>query len=240
MKNTYQKQDQYKVFERHGQLVFALNSEITIPQNAPVRLLSAQLEELEYGKLYKAYSPRGRKSAADPRVLFKVMVHGYLCGIYSSRKLEEACQYRIDFKWLLEDQKAPDHTTLARFRTGRCREAVEDLFYQFVKKLEDMSETDHKTVYIDGTKLESAAGRYTFVWRNPLQKHLAKVKAELGKTNRAEERFRHRFQAGGRTTAYPFCTRKRQTQKSAAARMGRTMDVAGTLERIRAEAGRHG
>ena len=152
-----------------------------IPKNAPVRLLNAQLEELEYGKLYKAYSPRGRKSAADPRVLFKVMVHGYLCGIYSSRKLEEACQYRIDFRWLLEDQKAPDHTTFARFRTGRCREVVEDLFYQFVKKLEDMGETDHKTVYIDGTKLESAAGRYTFVWRKPIQKHLAKVKAELEK-----------------------------------------------------------
>ena len=117
----------------------------------------------------------------DPRVLFKVMVHGYLCGIYSSRKLEEACQYRIDFRWLLEDQKAPDHTTFARFRTGRCREVVEDLFYQFVKKLEDMGETDHQTVYIDGTKLESAAGRYTFVWRKPIQKHLAKVKAELEK-----------------------------------------------------------
>ncbi len=181
MKKIHQKQDQYKVFERHGQLVFALNSEITIPQNAPVRLLSAQLEELEYGKLYKAYSPKGRKSAADPRVLFKVMVHGYLCGIYPSRKLEEACQYRIDFRWLLEDQKAPDHTTFARFRTGRCREVVEDLFYQFVKKLEDMGETDHQTVYIDGTKLESAAGRYTFVWRKPIQKHLAKVKAELEK-----------------------------------------------------------
>ena len=77
--------------------------------------------------------------------------------------------------------KAPDHTTFARFRTGRCREVVEDLFYQFVKKLEDMGETDHKTVYIDGTKLESTAGRYTFVWRKPIQKHLAKVKAELEK-----------------------------------------------------------
>ncbi len=74
-------------------------------------------------------------------MLFKVLVHGYLCGIYSSRKLEEACQYRIDFRWLLEDRKAPDHSTLARFRTGRCKEAVEDLFYQFVRKLEEAGET---------------------------------------------------------------------------------------------------
>ena len=42
-----------------------------IPENAPVRLLSAQLEELEYGKLYEAYSFKGRKSAAEPRMLFK-------------------------------------------------------------------------------------------------------------------------------------------------------------------------
>ena len=150
-----------------------------IPENAPVRQLNAQLEELEYGKLYEAYSTKGRKSAADPRVLFKVLVHGYLCGIYSSRKLEEACQYRIDFRWLLEEGKAPDHSTLARFRTGRCRDVVEDLFYQFVRKLESMGETDHKAVFIDGTKLESRAGRYTSVWRKSVEKHLAKVKDKL-------------------------------------------------------------
>lgn len=107
------------------------------------------------------------------------MVHGHLCGIYSSRKLEEACQYRIDFKWLLEDGKAPDHSTFARFRTGRCREAVEDLFYQFVRKLEEVGETDHKTVFIDGTKLESRAGRYSSVWRKNVEKQLARVKEKL-------------------------------------------------------------
>ena len=173
------KQDQYTVYERHGQLVLALNSEMMIPEKSPVRLLSAQLEELEYGKLYEAYSSKGRKSAAEPRVLFKVLVHGYLCGIYSSRKLEEACQYRIDFRWLLEDRKAPDHSTLARFRTGRCKEAVEDLFYQFVRKLEEAGETDHKAVFLDGTKLESRAGRYTFVWRKRVEKQLALVKEKL-------------------------------------------------------------
>ena len=131
-------QIQFKIYERNGQLVFTLNSEKMIPENAPVRLASAMLEELDYEKLYGAYSPLGRKSAADPRVLFKVLVFGYMCGIYSSRKLEEACRYRIDFMWILEDGKAPDHTTLARFRTGRCSGIIEDLFYQFVRKLEEL------------------------------------------------------------------------------------------------------
>ena len=60
------KQNQCTLTERHGQLVFALNSEIMLPENAPVRLTSAQLEELDYEKLYRAYSPRGRKSKVDP------------------------------------------------------------------------------------------------------------------------------------------------------------------------------
>ena len=150
-----------------------------IPENAPIRLLSAQFEELEYRKLYEAYSSKGRKSAADPRVLFKVLVHGYLCGIYSGRKLKEACQYRIDFRWLLEDRKTPDHSTLARFRTGRCKEAAEDLFYQFVRKLEGMGETDHKAVFLNGTKLESRAERYIFVWRKSVEKQFACVKEKL-------------------------------------------------------------
>ncbi len=70
MKNNPTTQDQFSVFERRGQLVFALNSEIMLPENAPVRLVSAVLEELNYEKLYRAYSPRGRKSAADPQVMF--------------------------------------------------------------------------------------------------------------------------------------------------------------------------
>ena len=117
-------------------MVIALNNEILLPENAPVRLTSAQLEELDYTNLYRAYSVRDRKSKVDPRVLFKVMVYGYQCGIYSSRKLEEACRYRVDFMWPLEEYSAPDHATLARFRTGRCAAAAEDLFYQYVALLE--------------------------------------------------------------------------------------------------------
>ena len=182
MMNTQKTQNQYSLTERHGQLVMTLNCEMMIPENDPVRLLSAQLEELDYRKLYEAYSSVGRKTAADPRVMFKVLVHGYLCGIHSNRPLEEACRKRIDFMWLLEDEPVPDYSTFSRFRK-RCGEAIEDLFYQFILRLEEQGETDHEAVFIDGTKLESCAGRYTFCWRGSVEKQLAKVKAK------AKERF---------------------------------------------------
>jgi len=109
--------------------------------------------------------------------MFKVLVHGYLCGIYSNRQLEEACRKRIDFMWLLEDEPVPDHSTFFRFRK-RCGEMIEDLFYQLVRRLEEQGETDHKAVFLDGTKLESRAGRYTFCWRGSVEKQLAKVRAK--------------------------------------------------------------
>ena len=181
MRNNSKQQDQCKTYERNGQLVLALNNEVLLPENAPVRLTRAQLEELDYRKLYSAYSARGRKSKVDPRVLFKVMVYGYQCGIYSSRKLGEACRYRVDIMWLLEEYPAPDHATLARVRTGRCAEAAEELFYQYINLLEKQRETDHETVFVDGTKLESCAGRYTFCWRGSVEKHLAKVREKVQK-----------------------------------------------------------
>ena len=104
----------YTAVERNNQRVLILNSEIKLPEDAPVRVASAQLEELDYRKLYAAYSSRERKSVTDPRVIFKVMAYGYQCGIFSSRKPEKACQYRVDFMWLLENQKVPDHATLPR------------------------------------------------------------------------------------------------------------------------------
>ena len=84
--NNPKQQEKYTVPLENNQLVLVLNSEILLPEDAPVRVTSAQLEELDYRKLYEAYSSKGRKSVTDPRVLFKVMAYGYQCGIYSTRK----------------------------------------------------------------------------------------------------------------------------------------------------------
>ncbi|MBQ8164624.1 MAG: transposase, partial [Clostridia bacterium] len=93
------------------QLVLPLNLEFFIPENNSVRLLSQILEELNYTKLYKSYSCKGRKSAVSPILLFKVIVYAYMNNIYSTRKIEEACKRDVNFMWLLEGQVAPDHNT---------------------------------------------------------------------------------------------------------------------------------
>ena len=99
-----------------------------------------------------------------------------MCGIYSTRKLEQACRKNIDFIWLLQGERVPDHTSFARFRSGKAKDAIEDLFYQFVRRLWEEEEIEYEEVFIDGTKMESMANRYTFVWRKSVTRQLAKVK----------------------------------------------------------------
>lgn len=66
--------------------------------------------------------------------------------IWSSRKIEQTCKGVINFMWLLQGFKAPDHNTIARFRTQRLAPVIEDLFYQFIKKLHNIDELEFKNI----------------------------------------------------------------------------------------------
>jgi len=161
------------------QLVLPMNLEVLIPETDAVRLLSEVLDQLDYTTLYQAYSRKGRKAAITPRTLFKVMVYGCMNNIHTSRTLERACRRDIHFMWLLEGAKAPDHNTIARFRSKRIAMAAEELFYQFVKLLQDRHEIEFDNLFVDGTKIEANANRYSFVWRKTIEQYAAKLKEKL-------------------------------------------------------------
>jgi transposase len=139
-----------------------------IPPEDSVRLLSQIMEELDYRKLYEAYSRIGRKAAVSPKNLFKILVYGYMNGFYSSRSIEKACRRDIHFMWLLEGQSSPDHNTIVRFRT------------QLVVKLGQKGEIAYENLFVDGTQIEANANKYSFVWKKAITKHVARLKIKIG------------------------------------------------------------
>ena len=150
-----------------------------IPADDSVRLLSQLLEELDYTKLYKAYSHKGRNPAVSPKNLFKVLVYGYISYIITTRALERACRRDINFMWLLQGEKSPDHNTISRFRSGRLNEAVEDLFYQTIQMFQQLGEISFENIFIDGTKIEACANKYSFVWKKATAKTKPVFKRKL-------------------------------------------------------------
>lgn len=165
----------YTEFHQVYQLKLPLELEMLIPVDDSVRLLSQKLEGLNYSKLYQAYSIKGRKPAVDPKTMFKVLTYAYMNGIYTTHKIESACRRDINFLWLLAGCKAPDHATVARFRQKYLAESVDDLFYQMVNELYELGEIQFENVFIDGTKIEANANRYTFVWKSAVNKNEVKM-----------------------------------------------------------------
>ena len=99
-----------------------METEIFIAADDPVRLVSAVVERMDIEKIERSYSQDGRNEY-PPRILLKVMIYAYMRLIYSSREMERACRENICFMYLLEDNPAPDHNTIARFRSQHLQES---------------------------------------------------------------------------------------------------------------------
>jgi len=156
------------------QLKMKFDVETYVNEDSKVQLVCNLIEEMNLSSLLSTYSVMGRKPAVDPANLLKILLFCYSEGITTSRKIEEFCKYDTRAFFMLEGSKAPDHTTINRFRKN-MEDFSSDLLKQFVETLIETGHVDMKTLYIDGTKLESAAGRYTFVWRKSIEKYQKKL-----------------------------------------------------------------
>ena len=74
----------YTVYGAGNQVFLPINTEILIPSDEPVRLLSAIMEEMDYTKLMATYSRMGRIQYPPP-LLFKVVTYAYMRKAYRSR-----------------------------------------------------------------------------------------------------------------------------------------------------------
>ncbi len=162
-----------------NQVVIPLDLGIRIDEKDPVRKLIEICDELNYTDLYRTYLRKWRK--IDPRTMFELLVFAYMNGIYSSRDIEAACRHDIRFMWILQNEPVPDHTTIARFQNERLTGVMEDLFYQLTEKLYQMGELSYKNMFVDGTKIEANANRYTFVWAKAVAKQLEKLEVRIAK-----------------------------------------------------------
>lgn len=174
MKTTLPQTD-YTAMTNGFQLVMPLCCEVKIEKNAPVRLLNAVMERMDYSKLNAAYSRLGRIEYS-PKILLKIMVYGYMRKQISSRALEACCRENVHFMYLLEGQRAPDHNTINRFRKNiLTQEAGQDILRQLVVLLHERGLLSFEAAFVDGTKIEANANKYSFVWKKATVKKADKL-----------------------------------------------------------------
>lgn len=167
----------FKDYIPNQNVFFPPNLSELIDCKHPVRVVSSIIDGLELKSLIRSYKPGGT-SCYHPRMLLKVLVYGYLCNIYSSRKLEQALKENIHFMWL-SGMSQPDHNTINRFRSQRLSGQVKEIFTQIVLLLEQQGMVSLETTFVDGTKIEANANRYTFVWGRAIKKSKERISQQL-------------------------------------------------------------
>ena len=170
-------QKDYTLSSLYYQVKLPLDVEILIPADDPVRLLSTFVEGMELSDLYRTYG-KIKKNQATPRQLLKIMVYASMNRLYSSRDIETACRRDINFMYLLEGKPVPDHATFARFISLHFAQCSKKTFAEVSELLYSLGEISGKSIFIDGTKIESAANKYTFVWKKAVTKNQAKLFAK--------------------------------------------------------------
>ena len=147
-----------------------------VPENHMVRVVDAVIDRLDISDILSTYRGGGN-SAFNPKMMLKVLVFAYLSNVYSSRRIEELLRRDIYFMWLA-GMKRPDFRTINYYRGKRLKEGFDAVFTKVVELLHEEGFVSLKVQYIDGTKIESVANKYTFVWRGSVEKYDARLKAK--------------------------------------------------------------
>lgn len=86
-------------------------------------------------------------------------------GYVSTRQIEKLCKTDIRFMWLLQDEKAPSHMTIANFMNNVLCDSIENILSEINAYIFEKDYMDLEDVYIDGTKLNANANKYSWVWK---------------------------------------------------------------------------
>lgn len=167
----------FKHHSVHQQELFPLNLNALISENHSARLIDSVVERLEIPDIISQYKGGG-SSSYHPKMLLKVLFYGYLNNTYSCRKIAKAVKENIYFMWLSGGLQ-PDFRTINDFRGQKLKGNVENLFRQLVEMMVDLELISLEKQFIDGTKIEANAHKYSFVWKKAVEKNKDKLQGKI-------------------------------------------------------------
>ena len=166
----------FRPYNSNQTVLFPQRIDEDIAEHDPVRMVDALVESLNLESFRKLYKECGR-SPYHPRMMLKVILYAYMNNVYSCRKIEKLLHRDIHYIWLAGYEK-PDFITINRFR-NRVKKEINEVFTQTVLLLSSKGFISLNVEYIDGTKIESKANKYTFVWRKTVERNRERLMKKI-------------------------------------------------------------
>jgi len=182
----------FKEYEMNQPQLLPQRVEELIPGKHLVRVVNQLIEGMDLTEVEKGYKGGGA-SSFHPRMLLKVIVYAYAEQIYSGRQIAKAVRENIPFMWISGGNR-PDFRTINRFRSERLKGKIQAVFTEVLEYLIKAKYVKLEHYFVDGTKIEANANRYSFVWkkstinnRKKLEEKVTELFKRIDEINEAEE-----------------------------------------------------
>jgi transposase len=142
-----------------------------------VRVVNTAIEKMDLSALLAQYKGGGT-SSYHPKMMLKVLIYAYTQQLYSSRKIAKALRENIYFMWLSGNQQ-PDFRTINRFRSVVVKDVIEDIFTSVLELLIEEGYVKLENYFLDGTKMEANANKYSWVWAKSTRRYKQKLQEKV-------------------------------------------------------------
>ena len=161
-----------------NQTTLPLELSAFLPHNHLVFTIEKVVNKLDDNAFLNFYHEVGRPSY-PPQLLLAALLFAYSQGIFSGRKIEKMMVENLAMQYLT-GQLVISYRTINRFRVALgMEELIRSLFIDLNLQLKMEELVSLECLFIDGTKIEANANKYSFVWRKAVDKFSAKLQATL-------------------------------------------------------------
>jgi transposase len=162
--------------EAYGQQAFRPADRL--PEGDLVFFLLDSVPQLDLDAFYASYELETRgQPPFDPSLLVCLLLYSYCVGVYSSRKIAQACERNLAFLTIVGDDR-PDFRTISDFRKGHL-EAFADLFTQVLRLAAEAGLVRLGNLAFDGSKFLGQASRHKAMSYGYLKKEEARLRQEI-------------------------------------------------------------
>ena len=137
----------------------------------PVLTFDRFMEEMDLEKYLREIPKHDTgRPGYNPASMLKTVLFGFMTkGYISLRELEDSCKVNLRFMYLM-DHEPPSYRTFGYFINEVLRDSIEEIFKDINRKIFETEHVDLQHLYIDGSKFEANANKYSWVWKKATEK----------------------------------------------------------------------
>lgn len=162
-----------------NQLVLPLEIGVKLEKDSEVYTYLELMKGIDLNKYFDKAETKGRNRKNRVQIL-NAILFGFMVDVRSTRKIEKACKNDIRFMYLLGEMNPPSHT-LVNDVMNEVKEKLDYLLFEINQRIIKSEKLNLDRLYIDGTKIEADANKYTFKWKKAILKFRDKLYIKINK-----------------------------------------------------------